>query len=358
MRTHPWKSLRLLLLVLLSASLQFSWAHAQAAPSVIRIGVAAEGVGGRQYAYRMSLDVARAQGLIEKEFAPSGTKVEWHYFRAAGPAVSEALASRQVDFVFHGDLPSVIVRSTGIKTRYLMPLYARSNIYVAVPANSRIKTLTDLKGKVVSNFRGTATQLVAARVLSSVGLTERDLRLVSLDTAGVNAALATGQIDAAFCMLTTFGLKDKNLIRYIFSSNFQPRFSAVGGLLVTDEFARKYPASVDHFVKAVVQGAWFAGQPQNRQAVYAIWAKSGVPQEYFEREYKDQDLKVTTSPLVDDYVVAKYKTAAADALRFGLVRKPVDLTGWFDRGPLNRALATLHLEHFWTPYDADGKPAA
>jgi len=83
-----------------------------------------------------------------------------------------------------------------------------------------------------------------------------------------------------------------------------------------------------------------------------------VPQDYFEREYKGQDLKVATSPLVDDFVVAKYKAAAADALRFGLVRKPVDLTGWFDRGPLNRALAALHLEHFWIPTNADGKPAA
>ena len=352
------QSLRVLILTLLSLSLTFSWAHAQASPSVIRIGVAAEGVGGRPYSYRMSLDVARAQGLLEKEFAPSGTRIEWHYFRAAGPAVSEALASHQVDFVFHGDLPSIIVRSTGIKTRYLMPLYARSNIYVAVPSGSQIKSLTDLKGKVVSNFRGTATQLVANRVLSSVGLAERDMRLVSLDTAGVNAALATGQIDAAFCMLTTFGLKDKNLIRYVFSSNFQPRFSAVGGLLVTDDFARKYPQNVDRFVKAIVQGAWFAGQPQNRDAVYDIWAKSGVPKEYFEREYKNQDLRVTTSPLVDDFVVAKYKAAAADALRFGLVRKPVNLDGWFDRGPLNRALAALHLEHFWTPTDASGKPAA
>jgi len=353
-----WKSLRILLLTLLSLSFSFSWAHAESAPSVIRIGVAAEGLGGRPYAYRMSLDVARAQGLIEKEFASSHTRIEWHYFRAAGPAVSEALAGHQVDFVFHGDLPSIIVRSTGIKTRYLMPLYARSNIYVAVPVQSKIKTLADLRGKVVSNFRGTATQLVADRVLSSAGLSEKDLRLINMDVAAANAALATGQIDAAFCMLNTFGLKDKNLIRYIFSSNFQPRFSAVGGLLVTDEFAQKYPQSVDRFVKAVVQGAWFAGQPQNRQAVYDIWAKSGYPRDYFEREYKNQDLKVTTSPLVDDFVVAKYKAAAADALRFGLVRKPVDLNGWFDRGPLNHALTDLHLEHFWTPYSADGKPAA
>src|SRR3954469_20953860 len=214
------KSLRVLIATLLSLSLNFAWAHAEEAPKTIRIGVAAEGVGGRQYAYRMSLDVARAQGLIEKEFAPSGTKIEWHYFRAAGPAVSEALASHQVDFVFHGDLPSVIVRSTGIKTRYLMPLYARSNIYVAVPAKSDIHTLADLKGKVVSNFRGTAVQLVAARILSSVGLSERDLKLVNLDTASANAALATGQVDAGFVLLNSLGLKDQGLIRYIFSTNF------------------------------------------------------------------------------------------------------------------------------------------
>jgi len=354
---HHAKSLRLLILVLLSSLLTFSWAHAETAPQVIRIGVAAEGLGGRQYSYRLSLDIVRAQQLLEKEFASSGTRIEWHYFKAAGPAVSEALAGQQVDFVFHGDLPSVIVRSTGIRTRYLLPLYARSNIYVAVPSKSQIHSLVELKGKVVSNFRGTATQLVAARVLNSVGLSERDLHLVNLDTAGANAALATGQVDGGFVMFNSFGLKDQNLIRYVFSSNWQPRFSAVGGLLVTDAFAQKYPQSVDRFVKAVVQGAWFAGQPQNRQAVFAIWAKSGIPQNYFEREYKGQDLRTVLSPLDDDFIAAKYRAAAADALKFGLVRKPVDLNGWIDRGPLNRALAALHLEHFWTPTAADGRPA-
>ena len=230
-------SFRLLILVLLSQLLSFSWAYAETPPQVIRIGVAAEGLGGRQYSYRLSLDIVRAQQLLEKEFASSGTKIEWHYFKAAGPAVSEALASHQVDFVFHGDLPSVIVRSTGIRTRYLLPLYARSNIYVAVPIKSQIHSVSDLKGKVVSNFRGTATQLVAARVLSSVGLSERDLHFVNLDVAGANAALATGQVDGAFVMFNSFGLKDQNLIRYVFASNWQPRFSAVGGLLVTEDFA-------------------------------------------------------------------------------------------------------------------------
>ena len=331
-------------------------AAAEAPPPVIRIGVAAEGVGGRQYSSRLSLDVVRAQGLLEQEFARSGTRIQWQYFRGAGPAVSEALASGQVDFVFHGDLPSVVVRSTGLKTRYLLPLYARSNLYVAVPVKSPIKSLTDLKGHVVASFRGTATQLVAARILASVGLSERDLRFVNMDVAGTNAALATGQIDAAFTLFNSFALKDQGLIRFIFSSDWRPQFSAVGGLLVTDEFARKYPQTVDRFVNAAVRGAYFAAQPQNRQAVFAIWAKSGVPENYFQRDYKGQDLKIVLSPLDDDFVVGKYKAAAADALKFGLIRQPVDIRGWFDRGPLDRALAALHLEHFWIPADANGKP--
>ena len=32
------------------------------------------------------------------------------------------------------------------------------------------------------------------------------------------------------------------------------------------------------------------------------------------------------------------------------------LSGFY--GPLERALKTLKLEHFWTPYNADGKPQA
>ncbi|HMH65530.1 MAG TPA: ABC transporter substrate-binding protein [Rhizomicrobium sp.] len=351
---HRWKSILLGLVFALLPAL----AHAEPSPPVIRIGIAAEGLGGRQYAYRLSLDVVRAQGLLEKEFAKTGTKVTWTYFRGAGPAVSEALAGGQLDFVFHGDLPAVAARAAGLKTRYLMPLYARSNIYVAVPVKSPLKSLADLKGHVVANFRGTATQLVAERVLASANLTDRDLHFVNLDVAASNAALATSQIDAAFVMLNSFGLKDQNLIRYIFASNWQPRFSAVSGLIVTEDFARKYPQSVDRFVKAAVEGAYFAGLPQNRQAVFAIWAKSGYPQTYFERDYKGQDLKVGLSPLTDDFIVGKYKAAAADALRFGLIRKPVDLTGWFDRGPVERALVALHLEHFWVPADVDGKPKA
>jgi len=35
------------------------------------------------------------------------------------------------------------------------------------------------------------------------------------------------------------------------------------------------------------------------------------PQSYFEREYKGQDLRVVLSPLTDDFVVGKYRSAAA-----------------------------------------------
>lgn len=43
---------------------------------------------------------------------------------------------------------------------------------------------------------------------------------------------------------------------------------------------------------------------------------------------------------------------------FGLVRRDVELNGWFEPKYLKNALERLKLEKFWQPYGADGKPLA
>jgi sulfonate transport system substrate-binding protein len=39
-----------------------------------------------------------------------------------------------------------------------------------------------------------------------------------------------------------------------------------------------------------------------------------------------------------------------------LLRREVSVNGWFDDRFLKAALKQLNLEHYWTPYDANGKP--
>jgi sulfonate transport system substrate-binding protein len=329
------------------------------APSVVRIGFATIGVGGRQYSAYSTFAVAHVQGLVENELAPLGIKVEWQFFKGAGPAVNEAIAGEQLDFAVQGDLPSIVGRAAGLHTHIVLVGSTGTNAYVAVPAQSTLATLADLKGHTVADFKGTASELVASRILATAGLTERDLKLVNLEAGTTLAALATGQVDAGFTSLFAFGARDQGLIKLIYSTKGQsPPMTAMNTLLVADAFAQKYPDIVDRVVKVGVAAARWASDDANRAALYDVWAKCGLPAKSFAEEFDGTDLRIRNRPVPDEFLIARYKTALADALRFGLVRSDIDVDAWVDRGPYDRAVVTLGVADYWPRLDAEGRAAA
>lgn len=331
--------------------------HAEDKPAVIRIGVAMAGVGGRPFSAGTYISAVHVKGLLEKEFAADGTKVEWNFFGGAGPAVNEALASGKVDFAWQGDLPALVGRSLGLKTRLLLATGTRFNTYIAVPADSPLKTLADIKGHTVSNFNGTLYQLTAANILSTVGLTYRDLKIVNLDNATALSALSAHQVDAAFTSYYSFGLREKGLIKYLYTTKGQdPKLTSQAGFLVTDDFAKTHPSVVNRVVKVLVGEARWASEPANQPALYDIWAKVGIPAAFFAEAQKGEDPKVLNSPLFDPFITAQFKRSAENSLHFKLIRSPADVDSWIDREPLNAALKSLGLENYWPQFDKDGKP--
>lgn len=326
------------------------------APSAIRLGFANIGVGNRLFSGGSTVAVVHARGLLEKEFAGTGIRIEWSFFKGAGPAVNEALANGQLDFVAQGDLPSIIGRAAGLKTRLLLATNVRQHTYMVVPTGSPIRTIADLRGHTVADFRGTNAELAVAKILSGAGLSERDIKTINLDQAGLKAALATQRVEAGFGGYDLFELRDKGLIEVRYSSAGQsPAISKQSSFLVTDDFARRYPGIVDRVVRVVVDAAHWASEEDNRVALFELWSKNGVPAQYYAEDYSG-DLKSRLSPLLDDFIVERYRDGALRAERFGLIRTNVDVDGWIDRGPLDRALAALNLRDYWPAYDAAGNP--
>jgi sulfonate transport system substrate-binding protein len=64
------------------------------------------------------------------------------------------------------------------------------------------------------------------------------------------------------------------------------------------------------------------------------------------------------SPLLDDFMVEQYRVQAQQARQYGLIRRDVDVQGWFDTRFLDTALQTLGLQNAWVRYDRNGKPVA
>ncbi len=331
-------------------------AHAAAPLTTIRIGVASQGMGDPPTFGGSIAATVQQQALLEQEFKPDGIQVQWVFFKGAGPAVNEALANHQLDFAFEGDLPSVLARANGIQTHLLLASGVRSDVKLGVPAGSTIQSVKDLKGHKVGIFRGTNMQLVVDNLLAANGLSERDLQVINLDTTSSLAALAAKGIDASFSDFTLYKLQDQGLAKVVAESSAAgPQFTRQSHLLVLDDFEQAHPAIVQRVVDRFVQAARWSSDESNRTALFKLWARSGVPESVWAAEFKDDALKVRNSPLIDPFLVARYKAVAAQALQLKLIRTPVDVDTWFEPRYLEQALQSQNLTHYWTRYDAAGK---
>ncbi|QGZ64420.1 ABC transporter substrate-binding protein [Paraburkholderia acidisoli] len=343
---------------LFCVALSFAAAQAFAdKPTVIRIGVAQQGAGDPPTFGGSPAATVQGQQWLEKEFAADGIKVEWLFFKGAGPAVNEAIADNALDFAFQGDLPAVLARANGLKTHILLESGVRSGVKIGVPPDSGIKSIKDLKGKRVAIFRGTNLQLVADNVLAENQLDERALRVINLDTASSLAALASNGIDASVNDYHLYRLRDQGLARIVYESQRDgPQYTRQSHLLVLDGFETAHPDIVQRVVNVFVKAAQWSSDEANRDALFKLWAKSGVSDASWQAEFADQRLKDRNSPLIDPFIVARYKAVAQDALRLKLIRQPIDVDSWFEPRYLDNALHAQKLDGYWTRYDAAGKP--
>lgn len=326
---------------------------------VLRIGVATAGGGDPVTFSGSPLGIVRNQQLLEKAFAGTDTEVQWFFFKGAGPAVNEALSNQQLDFAYQGDLPAVVGRSNGLDTKLLAALGVRANLYLAVPKGSDIKRIEDLKGKKVAVFRGTNGHLVSINLLAEHGLTERDIKVINLDTGSTQAALVSNGVDAAFGGRELFTLRDKGLIDIVYDNPTQDvRYTRQTALVVRGAYEKEHPQNVQKVVDTLVDAAQWTSEDSHQEAVFAEWAKSNEPAQSLREDFSGVSIRDRSSPLVDDFLIGRYQAVADQAKAAKLIRRPITLDGWFDARYLQTALTHKGLENFWTPYGPDGKQPA
>jgi sulfonate transport system substrate-binding protein len=330
-------------------------------PKLIRLAAPEQGSAGKSFAGAGPVSLAYASKAIEAEFEKDGVKVEWKFFKGAGPAINEALATGQLDVVFLGDLAGVIGRASGLKTRLVHAGGRGSNSYLATALGSNIQSFKDLKGKRVAVLRGTAYQLSFNRLLEDQGLTEKDVRFTNLDWPTSKAALVSKDIDA------TFGGSDLQLLKLAGTADIPvstrgrgPIYGINSGTIATDEFATKYPEALTRLVKVLVQQAHAASLDESqRTALFTRFHDiSGLPVALFASDFEGTPIKDRYSPLLDSGFISHYADVIDGARKVGIIRQTYDPNAWADPSFLNRALKELKLEGFWAPTNAAGLVAA
>lgn len=342
-------------LLLACSALVAGAAQAESKPSEIRIAYPGVGIGNRPSVGGNSTAIMHLRGMLEEEFKKDGIKVSWSFLRGAGPATNELYANKLADFSLLGDLPSVIGKAGGLKTRILAATGIRGNSYFVVPSSSTIQSIKDIKGKRIALFKGTNNQLAANKILAANGLTEKDVRFMNMDTATYRAALLTGDIDGAFGGSDLIGLRDQGAVRIVYKTAGDPAFLRHSSFVGAEEFIQKHPEVTQRVVNTLVKAAkWMADNEQNRSAVFQLWTKSGTRFADYREDWEGQSLKVFASPLLDPYLLSQYKKQVREAKRFGLIRNDVSVDAWVEPRFLQRALKDLNLEGYWQPVGEDG----
>lgn len=300
-------------------------------------------------------EVVMHRQLLEKYLPHTGKyahvkyDVEWSDY-ASGSPITQMMMAGKLDFGVMGDYPLVVngarFQATSDERSYLIALtdynLTGASNGIVVPANSPVKSVRQLEGKTISVPIGSAAWGMLFEMAQDEHIPISKFHIVNQDPMVGIASIATHKIDAHadFCPMSEF-MEYKGTGRMIYSGAATD-VPYLHGIVVTKEFADKYPEIVVAYVKALIAAQhWMTADPQRAATDLAKWTM--IPKEvlylYFSKGgYLHPD--PTFKPLwiktlaYDHSILAKYAHIP-----------PLDMKTWVNPAYMKTAFKDLGLNY-------------
>ncbi|WP_332851945.1 sulfonate ABC transporter substrate-binding protein [Duganella sp. S19_KUP01_CR8] len=167
---------------------------AAAAPSAANAQAKQEvRIGYQKYG---TLTLLKGRGTLEQRLAAKNVSVKWTEF-PAGPVLLEGLNVGSIDFGTVGEAPPIFAQAAGANLVYIgNEPPSPSSEAIVVPKDSKIRSLSDLKGKKVALNKGSNVHYLLVKALEKSGLAYKDIEAIYLPPADARAAFERGSVDA------------------------------------------------------------------------------------------------------------------------------------------------------------------
>lgn len=182
--------------------------------------------------------VLKSKGWLEEALAPLGVTVEWTQV-ISGPQAISFIQGGNLDFGSSAISAALVNRANGVPIQAVYVFSQPEWTALVTRPNSGISSVADLRGKKVAAPHGTDPYLFLMRALEKFGLSEKDIEVVPLTHPDGASALASGVVDAwagLDPMMAKLELAGQATLFYRDLS-----IPSFGVLVVSEEFARKYP---------------------------------------------------------------------------------------------------------------------
>ena len=268
--------------------------------------------------------VLKDQGILEKRLAADGIAVKWVFSQGSNRSL-EYLNGGSIDFASTAGLAAVLSRANGspVKTVYIASRPEWTAL--AVPKDSPIKSLADLKGKKIAATKGTDPYLFLLRSLHTAGLGKGDVEIVHLQHPDGRVALERGDVDAWSGLDPHLAASQLQAGSRLLYRNVE--FNSYGVLNVSDRFLKEQPQLIGKVIAAYEEARqWTLAHPQQTAELLAREAK--LPLEVAKLQLSRTDF---SNPQPGAEHVTALKAAAPILLDEQLVRPGTDVAAVVDQ---------------------------
>lgn len=268
-------------------------------------------------------DFANVFAAKEKGFfAKEGLDVGIRRF-PSGAAASDSFRAGKAHFLFCGDIPAIRTWKT-MGSRYLAPTSRDFNT-PTLTVKSEIKTVEDVKGKVLATRIGSSFELMADQFNKKYGFSPGDYELRNMEPADMVIALEKGVIDGFFWGLThSARAKEVSGGRvHILLSGEEVDFPDSICLNTTAKVLKEDPDLVERFVRGMVRAGDWCMKNKEETSVILFKTLQIDPHSAASTRHMDFCLHLEQKLYRFQYGLSKYMH------RKGWIDKPVDWDQFF-----------------------------
>ena len=205
--------------------------------------------------------VMKNQGLLEKEFAKEGIKINWIPIKAGLNQV-RGMAAGEIDMVAAMNTSTLLIANSVGNRIVIVDGVAHPDDTFAIMAKPEVKNIVDLKGRQVVGPKGTVLHHLLSAALKSSGIEMKDVKWVSMNLPASLTTLLGGRADAALLAAGGILAAEKAGFHALVKAKGLIETNVV--LAARADFAKEYPDVVRRVAKV------------NREALQ--WALTNKPQ--------------------------------------------------------------------------------
>lgn len=205
--------------------------------------------------------VMKNQGLLEKEFAKEGIKINWIPIKAGLNQV-RGMAAGEIDMVAAMNTSTLLIANSVGNRIVIVDGVAHPDDTFAIMAKPEVKNIVDLKGRQVVGPKGTVLHHLLSAALKSSGIEMKDIKWVSMNLPASLTTLLGGRADAALLAAGGILAAEKAGFHALVKAKGLIETNLV--LAARADFAKEYPDVVRRVAKV------------NREALQ--WALTNKPQ--------------------------------------------------------------------------------